>query len=304
MTSHYTHLAFIINEHSRKGKNTHRLITKHMKKYTLTYELHTTEFKRHAIELACVLAQKNGDASLIIAVGGDGTLNEVVKGVTQSNVTQPVSYIPTGSGNDFAHSHDLSKSIEMSLERIINKNSPTELDILDCQTDNEELIAVNSIGFGIDGMVISKLDQTTNKQKMGKFSYLFSVISAFFSQKPFSLHIDSEEVSVNYPSVLLVVCANHKFLGGGIPIHPIADPNDAFIDIVVAEKVNFLELLQILYMMITKEAHLGHKKMHAYRVRSCKLTLDSKQYGQRDGELIDKNTQTLSVTTMKQSFWI
>jgi len=304
MASNYSHLLFIINEHSRKGKNTRKLITRHMKKHSLTFELHTTEYKRHAVELAYRFSQDQPQDSLIIAVGGDGTLNEVVKGLTLSKVKRAVSYIPTGSGNDFARSHDLSKSIEMSLERIINKNKPVELDILNCQTDTEELIAVNSIGFGIDGMVISKLDQTKNKQTIGKFSYLLSVLSAFFSQHPFSLDITSEKGSFSHPSVLLVVCANHKFFGGGIPIHPLADATDTFIDVVVAEKVNFLELLQILYMLITKETHLNHRKLHTYRLSSCRLSIDSPQYGQRDGELIDKNTKTVSVSTIKQLFWL
>lgn len=304
MASNYSHLIFIVNEHSRKGKNTRSSITRRMSNYSLSYEIHTTNYKQHAVELACHFAREHEDDTLIIAVGGDGTLNEVVKGITQSKVNRPVSYIPTGSGNDFARSHDLSKSIEMSLERIINKNRPVEIDILDCHTDSEHFTAVNSIGFGIDGMVISKLDQTTSKQKIGRSSYLLSVLSAFFSQKPFSLSIQSDQLSISHPSVLLVVCANHKFFGGGIPIHPLADATDAFIDIVVAEKVSFLELLQILYMLITRETHLSHKKMHTYRVRSCSLTIDSPQYGQRDGELIDQNSRSLSVTTTKQLFWI
>lgn len=304
MTVNYSHLIFIINEHSRKGKNTRKLITKHMKKHRLTFDLHTTEYKGHAIELACMFAQEKAENALIIAVGGDGTLNEVVKGLTQSGVSRPISYIPTGSGNDFARSHDLSKSIEMSLERIINKNKPVELDILECQTDTEALIAINSIGFGIDGMVISKLDQSTKKQKIGKFSYILSLLSAFFSQKPFSLDIISEIDSVSHPSILLVVCANHKFFGGGIPIHPLADATDTFIDIIVAENINFIELIQILYMLITKETHLNHKKMHTYRAHACTLSIDIPQYGQRDGELIDNNTHSLSVTTRKQFFWI
>lgn len=304
MSTNYTHLIFIINEHSRKGKHTRKLLTRHMKEHAMSFELHTTEYKRHAVELACELAQSEPQESLIIAVGGDGTLNEVVSGLYLSKIDRPVSYIPTGSGNDFARSHDLSKSIQMSLERIINKNSPVELDILDCHTDEENLVAVNSIGFGIDGMVISKLDQTSSKKTIGKSSYLLSVLSAFFSQKSFSLSLDSKDLTINHPSVLLVVCANHKFFGGGIPIHPLADATDSFIDVVVAEQINFLELLQILYMLITKESHLSHKKMHSYRVSSCKLTLDSQQYGQRDGELIDRNTHTLSISTVKQLFWL
>lgn len=304
MAGNYTHLIFIVNEYSRKGKHTKRAITEHMQKYALTYEIHTTQYKRHAVELARSFSNDRAGDCLIIAVGGDGTLNEVVEGVNKSDKRRAVSYLPTGSGNDFARSHDLSRSIDVSLERILSKNQETELDIITGVSEVEELVAVNSMGFGIDGMVIAKLDNNKNKQTTGKFSYLLSVLSAYFAQNSFSLSIHSDRLNLSFDEVLLIVCANHKYFGGGIPIHPLADPQDEYIDIVIAEKVSFLELLQILYRILSKESHLSHKKMHAYRVKSCTLVFDTPQYGQRDGELIEKHTQSITIDTVKQYFWV
>lgn len=304
MASNYTHLIFIVNEFSRKGKHTKKAISEHMLRYSLTYEIHTTQYKRHAVELAHTFSDELAEDCLIIAVGGDGTLNEVVEGVSKSDRQRAVSYLPTGSGNDFARSHDLSRSIEVSLERILSKNEETELDIITGVSDVEELVAVNSMGFGIDGMVIAKLDKNRKKQTTGKFSYLLSVLSAYFAQKSFPLSIHSERLDLSFDEVLLIVCANHKYFGGGIPIHPLADPQDEYIDIVIAEKVSFLELLQILYRILSKESHLTHKKMHSYRVKSCTLLFETPQYGQRDGELIDKYTRSIKIDTVKQYFWV
>lgn len=300
----YSHYVFIINEYSRKGKNVKSRIKALMDTYPVTYDMVTTDYTLHASELARSYSETVSSDTLLVAVGGDGTLNEVVQGVYDAGKNYPVAYLPTGSGNDFARSHDLSKSIEMSLKRLLTNQSAKELDILVGESENKNMIAVNSIGFGIDGMVISKLNENSNKQKMGKFSYLMSVLSAYFSQKEFALTLSHEDERITYEKALLIVFANHKFFGGGIPIHPLADPSDAYIDIVVAEKISFLELIAILYRILSNESHLSHKKVHSFRVKSCSVTIDPPQFGQHDGELIDRNISSLTFRTNKQKFWL
>ncbi|TVP92428.1 diacylglycerol/lipid kinase family protein [Alkalibacterium sp.] len=300
----YSHYLFIVNEYSRKGRHIKDKLETLMQAYPVTYELVTTDYIKHAAELSRQYSETISNDTLMIAVGGDGTLNEVVQGIYDSGKTHPVAYLPTGSGNDFARSHDLSKSIEMSLKRILANTSAKELDVLTGETDNEQMIAVNSIGFGLDGMVISKLDETTNKQTIGKFSYLMSVLSAYFSQKEFALTLKNGSEVITFEKVLLVVFANHKFFGGGIPIHPLADPSDSYIDVVVSEKISFLELLNILYRILTNESHLSHKKVHSYRFKSCEVTIDPPQFGQHDGELINRNVKSMTLSTDKQQFWI
>ncbi|GAB2487026.1 diacylglycerol kinase family protein [Alkalibacterium psychrotolerans] len=304
MSYSYSRYLFIVNEYSRKGRHIKEKIETLMAEHPVSFELVTTNYKRHASELAKYYADTISNDTLLIAVGGDGTLNEVVQGIHESGRNHPVAYIPTGSGNDFARSHDLSKSIDMSLKRILTLTTSKELDILTAKSYHNHMVAVNSIGFGIDGMVISKLDETTNKQTIGKSSYLLSVLSAYFSQKEFSLTLKGADDVITFENALLVVFANHKFFGGGIPIHPLANPTDSYIDIVVAEKISFLELLDILYRILTNESHLSHKKVHSYRFKSCSVTIDPPQFGQHDGELIERNVKSMTLSTDKQEFWI
>ncbi|OJF95718.1 hypothetical protein AX762_06290 [Alkalibacterium sp. 20] len=304
MTVHNKNLIFIVNEYSRHGKKTTNKIRQVMDLFDSTYEIHLTQHKQHATSLAESFANELENDTLVVAVGGDGTLNEVVQGLVNAGNHLPVGYIPTGSGNDFARSLKLPLSIEASIRNIIETNTPTPLDILVGTSDNLNVVAVNSIGFGIDGMVIYKIDQTKNKQTIGKFSYLASVLSAYFSQKNFPLKLIADDRKFTYGEALLIVCTNNKFFGGGIPIHPQADATDELIDLVVAEKVSFWELLHILFSVLTTQKHLNHPKLHSHRVYSCEFTLYTPQYGQRDGELIDKNVQHMSVKIIKQLFWI
>ncbi|MFO8070165.1 MAG: diacylglycerol kinase family protein [Alkalibacterium sp.] len=301
---HNKHLIFIINEYSRHGKKTTNQIREIMDRFDSTYEIHITQYKQHATLLAESFANKIANNSLIVAVGGDGTLNEVVNGLVNAGNHLPVGYIPTGSGNDFARSLDLPLSIETSIHNIVETSEPTPLDILVGLSDTLNIIAVNSIGFGIDGLVMYKIDQTKSKQTNNKFFYIASVMSAYFSQKPFPLKLIADDRTFTYGEALLVLCTNNKFFAGGIPIHPQADATDELIDVVVAEKVTFWELLHILFSVLTTQKHLNHPKLHSHRVSSCKLRLYTPQYGQKDGELIDKNVQNISVKLIKQSFWI
>lgn len=303
MTMPIKHLIFIVNEFSSKGKKTTHKIRQIMQRFDCTYEMHITQHKQHATSLAESFAGNLDNHALIVAVGGDGTLNEVVKGLVNTGNHLPVGYIPTGSGNDFARSLHLPLTIEASIQNILETKEPSSLDLLIGSSEDLNIVAVNSIGFGIDGMVIYKIDQTKNKQTIGKFSYLASVLSAYFSQKTFPLKIVAEGKTHTYSEALLIVCTNNKFFGGGIPIHPEAVATDGLIDLVIAEKVSFKELLSILFSVLTTQNHLNHPKLKSLRVSSCQLTLYSPQYGQRDGELIDKNVQYLSVDTVKQLFW-
>lgn len=304
MSDSYSHYLFIVNEYSRKGKHIKKNIEGIMNSSPVSYDLVTTDYRRHACELAEYYGTTLSADTLLVAVGGDGTLNEVVQGLYNSGKDYPVAYIPTGSGNDFARSHDLSKSIQMSLKRILKQTSTKELDIITATSDRQQLVAVNSIGFGLDGMVISKLEQSMNKQTIGKFSYLLSVMSAYFSQKEFSVSLTFDNKTVTFEKVLLVLFANHKFFGGGIPIHPLADSADSCIDAIIAEKISFFELLNLLYRILTNESHLAHKKVHTYRFQSCSVRIHPPQFGQRDGELIDSNVNDLTLSTVKQKFWI
>lgn len=297
-------LIFIVNEHSRKGKKFTRQLHRIMKDYTISYDVYKTEYKKHGMELAREFTQMSDEKTLIIAVGGDGTLNEVVAGSISTQKDVPIAYIPTGSGNDFARARKLSKNIEANIKRILSVKEPTHLDILVSKVNEEPIVAVNSIGFGLDGKVIYKLGKNKNKETIGKVSYLLTVLSAYFEQKPFPLTIKSSDSNEHFDDTLLIVFANHKNFAGGIPIHPLALATDEIIDVIVLKKVNFIGLLKLIVKVLVNESHLSHEKVHSFRASSWDLTLHTPQHGQRDGELIDEEAYKMTIHTRKKKFWL
>lgn len=300
------HLIFVVNEFSRNGDAILSKLERVMPLFECTYDVYITKYPEHATELSETLVKEKKQNSLIVAVGGDGTLNEVLKGILNADSIPltPLAYIPTGSGNDFARSLQLSFNLKESIYKILSTESPTYLDVLIGESNPGNIVAVNSIGVGLDGMVINRLEKNKIKQRIGKFSYLASVISAYFSQKTFSLEILTDKEIFTYKQSLLAVCTNNIFFGGGIPIHPNALSTDGMIDLVIAEKVSFWELLTILFSILTTKNHLQHKKLHSHRVAFCSLTMHPSQYGQYDGELVSQKVGKISVKTIKHPFWI
>lgn len=300
----FHHLVFIINEYSRNGHAVIPKLTKALSNYSISYDIHKTNKSGHAKELAKTLGPTIQEGELLVAVGGDGTLNEVVSGLEEKKSDTQIAYIPTGSGNDFARSHHIPFKTEKALARLFEIDQPTELDIITFDDNASQNIAINSVGVGIDGMVISKVTSANSKEKMGKSSYLAAVISAYFSQKTFSASIILEDKVIDIAKSLLIVAANHKFFGGGIPIYPEADPQDRVLNLVVAENVNFFELIHILVRVLINSSHLKHKKLHTFNTKTCEIKIHSEQFGQKDGELLDKQKHQLSIKTIKRKFWI
>lgn len=147
------------------------------------------------------------DENMVVCVGGDGTLHEVVNGMMQRETQVPLGYIPMGSVNDFARSAGISKNIKKSISTIVNgKSYPIDV----CQFSNEYFIYVSAAG------IFAKTSCSTSqklKNKLGKLAYLLLGIKEFFEYKKMHLKIvaDGQEYEDDY---LLVTIGNTKSIGG------------------------------------------------------------------------------------------
>ena len=162
---------FIVNPHSRSGQGAQlwRRLEMELKKSTVEYQVNLTERPGHARELAARLTtgQPDGASSqVIVAVGGDGTLNEVLDGLhVSSQVT--LGYIPTGSGNDFARSMRLPKTPQRALQRILHPRYFRFLDygVLSCDVCNiNHRRFIVSSGIGFDAAVCQRLGVSALKR--------------------------------------------------------------------------------------------------------------------------------------------
>ncbi len=217
---------FVINEKAggKKAVKAKKIISAVLEERKVEYAFHTTDYRKHAIEITRDLC-KNG-AKTIVAVGGDGTINEVLNGLDDLSVNFGI--IPCGSGNDFVDSVGIPLDVKKSLNLILDETTkPT--DFLVC----DGIRGINIIGTGIDVEILRRCENS--KILKGKFKYIISLIVSLIKFKFYEFRLDSEESEKR--SALIVCCGNGRKFGGGIPIFPTAVADDGKMDFMVINKV-------------------------------------------------------------------
>lgn len=200
------------------------MIESEMQERGLDYEVWMTERPGHATELACQAALKG--SSSVIAVGGDGTAYEVACGLMDSGV--PMGIIPAGTGNDFIKTVGIPKDARQALDHLLTHSARS----VDVGRLNDRLF-LNVSGTGFDVQVLECMEDA-KKVFHGILPYLIGIVRAIFRYRPVHVTWEVDDIA-REKDVLLCAVANGRFIGGGIPICPVAEPDDGLLDLIVVE---------------------------------------------------------------------
>ena len=219
---------FIINPNSGKSKACEYIpiINEIFKKRKDEYEIIKTTHEGHAIEIAKNFAET--DNIRLYAIGGDGTINEVINGVDTSDI--PIGVIPAGSGNDFIKSvyHNLSNDPKEIIKSLVD--GETEYVSLG-KINDTYFVNISSIGFDTyvvkNARLIKKLPLIP-----GSIAYLLSIFVTLCTYKKQNVKILIDEEKVN-AKIFLVAFGIGKYYGGGMKVLPNAIINDEKIDICI-----------------------------------------------------------------------
>lgn len=286
-------LFFIINSRYRGSKSD---MFKLQQRFGNGPEYRLTEASGHAAELA-KLAVDAGYTHLI-AVGGDGTINEVVNGMLASenyNFTRPVfTFLPRGSGNDLARTLGYNKAIA-SLVDCIQRNNRMPIDIGLAKWEEGSRYFLNVMDFGLGGSVAARVDS----YRRGRWSYL-AYQRAIWSVLPFykkrAISISSEEFMFE-GKALSVVIANGRWFGAGLGISPDALPNDGLLNLVVLGNVGIIEYLRNL-PRILKGKKISHREVH-YSTTTELFISGNNVLSELDGELAKNAPAKISIVAGK-----
>lgn len=180
------------------------------------------KFAREALHKKC---------SYIVTAGGDGTLNEVVNGVARSDLGICLGLVPLGTGNDFARSLGLTTVIEDNIDILLaKKNKP--IDLVRVQSNRRLRYFVNVSAGGFSDIVDEKLTPAI-KEAWGPLAYLRSAAEALPELHAYRTQIILDGKKYLAAELYNVVIANGRFVAGGLPIAPDADPSDGLLDIVL-----------------------------------------------------------------------
>ncbi len=236
-----------------------------------------TEGLLHAKHLAEGFANKGYQR--VVAVGGDGTVHEVINGLVGTDTT--LAYIPAGTGNDFVRSLGIGSDPREALSIINSPEKGVEVTI-DLGVVNGRYF-MNAAGVGYDADVVN---DTNSRPKYlgGPIPYIMSVLRQLvhYSPKPVEIVLDEMVVTTR---VLLVAAGNGAYYGGGMCICPEADLHDGKLEVCIARDLGRLEALGLL-TKVFNGSHVEHPKVDTYRVSKLMINAETPLALQTDGEVI------------------
>ena len=301
---------FIVNPKSSSGKGAKiwDALEQKLRKKKISYEVFFTKGILHAAELANTLINSKTPCT-IVAVGGDGTANEVINGLAAgSGIT--FGYIPTGSSNDLARGLGLPSDPLQALEIILN---PTRIHDMRIGINSSGTAARHfavSTGIGFDAAVChealhSRLKKILNKFRLGKLTYTGIALRQLIRLKPSAMELvlDNQK-KFFYRNVYLISVMNVKYEGGGLMFCPEAVSDDDYLDICVVENISKFNMLRLLPLAFQGK-HIHAKGVHIFRCHtavirsdvSLPVHTDGEYHGHRDHITVTLDTAHLSFIT-------
>lgn len=281
---------FIINKHS--GVWYHSAIENRIldtcRKNNAEGSIEYTQSRGHAILLARAASRNGFDYA--IAVGGDGTINEVAQGLLDSET--PMGILPRGSGNGLARHLGISVDLTEAIDNLFS----SQVIRMDTMLINHKL-SLNVSGIGFDGHIANLF---ANNKIRGLFGYLRLTLKEFFNFQEFEADVTIDG-KTSLRKAFIIAIANSSQYGNNIRIAPLASVSDGLLDISIMKKVP-LHNLRFIYsflrgtlqksgrceMLKAKEARIKASKPVAYHI-------DGEPCGTDDTFLIRLKPASLSV---------
>ncbi len=299
----------IVNPHSKtgKGKKYWDLLLPLLENLSTEFSVYFTRGEGHATELVRELPANASSPLHLLVLGGDGTMNEIIQGITDFENTY-IGYIPTGSSNDFARDLGIFSSPEKNLTHILSVKEPISYDLgkltilhgasrltgkeVNADSPVEKLFCVSSdIGFGAavcEEALHSKIKKTLNKLGLGKLTYLGIALRQII-HAPYptlEMTIDQKETRTA-KSVFLVGAFIHRFEGGGMLFAPKADATDGLFDVCLAKNLHTKRTLRILPTIFSGK-HVQFPEVDMFRCKDLEVKISSPLWVHTDGEVAFK----------------
>ena len=263
---------FIVYENAGKGRGAkvRDRIAEILGKKNVPYTFHYTECVGSATKITRKLCREG--AKTIVAVGGDGTVHEVLNGIEDLRETT-FGIIPAGTGNDFAAALGFT-SAEDGLEAVLSGNKGN-VDFIVCGG----VRCMNIAGCGID---VDILRHYLTRRRQNKMQYFFSLIHCLIHYRPYELTLVDEN-GVKHEKKAFIACAcNGWRFGGGIRICPVADPFDGYMDCLIVNDMPKINMLPGLLQLVSGKI-IKNKNSELFHVK--KFRMDGDVTLQLDGEI-------------------
>lgn len=240
----------------------------------MKYDIHVTDRPEHAIELARRTAKHSGT---VVAVGGDGTVNEVINGIVDTPAR--LGIIPAGSGNDLAWQLGLKHNLQRNLQIL----KAGKVRIFDVGQINGVRYFINAFGAGFDGATAKRV-RSYLRHWHGYAAYLLATLRTLATYRSSNVRLTVDGHIVRNQPMFFISCCNGTTYGGGFKVAPSAKLDDGLLTVCAVDKVSRWYALRNL-PKFTRGTHLTLPEVHTYTGRQIVIESDSPQPAQADGEL-------------------
>ena len=286
------HWAIIINPKSGKKKFRHqrKYLFNVLKKEHIMFDYRVTRFAGHASKIARYYVQKG--YKNIMVLGGDGTMSEVINGIfnatTKSTQDLKIALIPRGTGNDWGRFWGLTADYRKSIEVLLKgKTQPIDIGKVeyDMEGEKEAHYFINSIGLGLDAAVVNLTHRL--KEFFGSHSFLYSVslLLAVFSYRSHKVKLYSHEKNID-DGMFTMNIANGCYSGGGLKQTPNALPYDGWLDVMMARKPTFVDIIGALVALFRGKL-LEHPVIVSFQTRELLVQCDKNALMEADGIIVN-----------------
>lgn len=290
---------FIVNPMASSGKATviWDNCKNYMDKHNIRYKAYLTSYAGQASEIAAELTRPSAmdEPKIIVTIGGDGTIGEVMTGLDLSaDVT--LAPIAAGSGNDYVRGNKLTRHGVRRLKQILNAKHVQLTDYgvisyLDEHTLKTRRFAV-SCGMGADAAVCDGLDHSLakkvlNRLHMGKLSYIAVGVRVLLANNPVSATVNLDGVKVlELEKVRFISSHILPKEGGGFAMAPKADGKDGMFDLCIVCTKTRLELILVMLRALLGGRHTSMKGVRVVQCKSASFRTSEPLCVHTDGEVL------------------
>ena len=294
-------LGIVLNPIAGRGRalNIEKPLVEYLRNRKIVFQLEKTGRPQHAIDISRQMCK---ELDIIIAVGGDGTVNEVATGIVGGIAS--LAFLPIGSGNDFNRVIGIPRNTNLAIDTII-AGTKRLIDFGRVKIQNlfgrtQQKYFINTLGIGIDAAIAKEVQRI--KYLRGLPLYILAAVKALGTYSP-NEYIIYENGIIKIENAFLLCAGNGIYEGGGFKMVPDANPSDSKLNICLIRKMPVWNALPLVPKIIQGK-HRNHKMISMWD--SKKMIISSRQpfilHG--DGEIFEEDAVEVTIDLIPKAITV